>query len=77
MAGWHFTPLSVRFIGDFGGYNQIMKENHNTDAERKGGRNMECAVIVMAVMDLVPIVIGVVSAAVREEKKRSELQKAE
>ena len=54
-----------------------MKENHNTDAERKGGRNMECAVIVMAVMDLVPIVIGVVSAAVRGGKKRSELQKAE
>ena len=38
---------------------------------------MECAVIVMAVMDLVPIVIGVVSAAVRERKKSSELQRAE
>ena len=38
---------------------------------------MECAVIVMALMDLVPIVIGVVSAAVREGKRRSEPQKAE
>ena len=37
---------------------------------------MECAVIVMAVMDLVPIVIGVVSAAVREGKKHPDPQKA-
>ena len=37
---------------------------------------MEHALIVMAVMDLVPIVIGAVSAAVREGKKRSEPRRA-
>ena len=37
---------------------------------------MEVAVIVMAAMDLVPIVIGFVNAAVRERKRCPEPQKA-
>ena len=56
----------------------IVKVNVTSQEElKKEERKMEVAVIVMAMMDLVPIVIGVVSAAVREGKKHSELQKAE
>ena len=55
--------------------------NHQKETNMNGRKRrsikMECAVIVMAVMDLVPIVIGVVSAAVREGKKRAEPQKAD